>query len=57
MRKKPINITLPEKLIQDIKIQAVLENRTFSEIVTEQLAVYLVKAKKEKAKVKGKSKN
>jgi hypothetical protein len=55
--KKPVNLTLPEELIQGVKIQAVLENRTFSEIVEEQLSAYLAKVKTERGKVKGKPKN
>ena len=41
MNKKPVNITLPEKLVQDVKIQAVRENTTFSQIVEELLKEYL----------------
>lgn len=41
MSKKPVNITLPEKLVQDVKIQAVRENTTFSQIVEELLKEYL----------------
>ena len=51
MSKKPINITLPEELIQETKIQAVRENRTFSQIVEQLLIEYLERQKgKKKAK-------
>jgi metal-responsive CopG/Arc/MetJ family transcriptional regulator len=51
MSKKPINITLPEELIQETKIQAVRENRTFSQIVEQLLREYLEPQKgKKKAK-------
>ena len=50
MRKKAINITLPEDLLKEAKIQAVREDRTFSEIVEDLLREYLDKTKR-----KGKS--
>ena len=46
MSKKPINITLPEELIRDAKIQAVREDRTFSGIVEQLLIEYLEKQRK-----------
>lgn len=51
MGKKPVNLTLPEELVQEVKIQAVRENRTFSEIVETLLKDYLEKqARKGKKK-------
>jgi len=41
IKKKPVNLTLPEQLVQETKIQAVRENRTFSEIVEQLLKEYL----------------
>ena len=52
--KKPINITLPEELLKEAKIQAVREDRTFSEIVEQVLREYL--DRQVKVKVKSKSK-
>ena len=46
MDKKPVNITLPEDLVQEVKIQAVRENTTFSQIVEELLREYLNKKKR-----------
>jgi len=40
------NITLPEDLVQEVKIQAVRDNTTFSQIVEELLREYLNKKKR-----------
>ena len=50
MKKKAINITLPEDLLKEAKIQAVREDRNFSDIVEALLRDYLDKQKR-----KGKS--
>jgi metal-responsive CopG/Arc/MetJ family transcriptional regulator len=48
IKKKPVNLTLPENLVQETKIQAVRENRTFSEIVEQLLKEYLESQKRRK---------
>jgi hypothetical protein len=53
MSKKPLNLTLPEELIDEIKIQAVREKRTVSEIAEGLFRKHL---DQEQKKVKGKSK-
>ena len=50
MSKRAINITLPEELIRDTKIQAVREDRTFSDIVEQLLTEYLEKQRKKQTK-------
>jgi hypothetical protein len=52
MKKKPLNLTLPEELIQEIKIQAVREKKTVSEIAEDLFRKHLDQQQK---KVKGKS--
>lgn len=47
-KKKPLNLRLEVDLIAEIKIQALKENRTVSEIATELLREYLRKPKPKK---------
>ena len=51
MRQK-INLTLPEDMIEEMKIQAVREKRAVSEIVEELCRQYLAHQKKAKHKTK-----
>jgi metal-responsive CopG/Arc/MetJ family transcriptional regulator len=51
MRQK-LNLTLPEDLIEEMKIQAVKEKRAFSEIVEDLCREYLDRQKKGKGKSK-----
>ena len=53
MRQK-LNLTLPEDLIEEMKIQAVKEKRAFSEIVEDLCREYLNRQVKVKAKTKSK---
>ena len=52
MPKKPITFTLPDELIQQVKIAAVIENKTFSGITEELLRQYLELRKKIKNRKK-----
>jgi metal-responsive CopG/Arc/MetJ family transcriptional regulator len=51
MRQK-LNLTLPEGMIEEMKIQAVREKRAVSEIVEELCRQYLGRQKKAKRKTK-----
>ena len=50
--KQKITLTLNDKLIEEIKIQAVREKRSVSEITEEMLQEYLDRLKKGKRKPK-----
>ena len=54
MANKPLNLSLASSLIEEIKIQAVREGRTVSDIAGELFREYL--DRQVKAKVKSKSK-
>jgi|RhiMetdeSRZDD1v2_1073273.scaffolds.fasta_scaffold166754_5 hypothetical protein len=54
MNKKPLNLTLPEELIEEIKIQAVREKKTVSEIAEDLFRKHLDQQQK---RARGKSKS
>jgi hypothetical protein len=54
MNKKPLNLTLPEELIEEIKIQAVREKKTVSEIAEDLFRRHLDQQQK---RARGKSKS